>query len=76
MNTTQIGVDLAKSVFEVAVSHIPGRVHALGAPGRPRRSLPRRSAHLGPRPPAPQRPQHRCRGPREQTRPRLLARLA
>ncbi len=27
MNTTQIGVDLAKSVFEVAVSHIPGRVH-------------------------------------------------
>jgi transposase len=27
MNTTQIGVDLAKSVFEVAVSHAPGRVH-------------------------------------------------
>lgn len=27
MNTTQIGVDLAKSVFEVAVSHEPGRVH-------------------------------------------------
>ena len=27
MNTTQIGVDLAKSVFEVAVSHTPGRVH-------------------------------------------------
>jgi transposase len=28
MNTTQIGVDLAKSVFEVAVSRAPGRVHA------------------------------------------------
>jgi transposase len=27
MNTTQIAVDLAKSVFEVAVSHQPGRVH-------------------------------------------------
>lgn len=27
MNTTQIGVDLAKSVFEVAVSHTPGQVH-------------------------------------------------
>lgn len=27
MNTTQIGVDLAKSVFEVAVSHTPGHVH-------------------------------------------------
>ena len=27
MNTTQIGVDLAKAVFEVAVSHAPGRVH-------------------------------------------------
>lgn len=26
MNTTQIGVDLAKSVFEVAVSHAPGQV--------------------------------------------------
>ena len=28
MNDTQIGVDLAKSVFEVAISHEPGRVHA------------------------------------------------
>lgn len=27
MNTTQIGVDLAKSVFEVAISQQPGRVH-------------------------------------------------
>lgn len=27
MHTTQIAVDLAKSVFEVAVSHEPGRVH-------------------------------------------------
>lgn len=27
MKTTQIGVDLAKSVVEVAVSHQPGRVH-------------------------------------------------
>lgn len=27
MNTTQVAVDLAKSVFEVAVSHKPGRVH-------------------------------------------------
>jgi transposase len=27
MNTTYIAVDLAKSVFEVAVSHAPGRVH-------------------------------------------------
>lgn len=27
MNTTHIAVDLAKSVFEVAVSHAPGRVH-------------------------------------------------
>ena len=27
MNTTQVAVDLAKSVFEVAVSHRPGRVH-------------------------------------------------
>jgi len=26
MKTTQIGIDLAKSVFEVAVSHAPGRV--------------------------------------------------
>lgn len=26
MNSTQIGIDLAKSVFEVAVSHSPGRV--------------------------------------------------
>jgi transposase len=26
MKTTQIGIDLAKSVFEVAVSHVPGRV--------------------------------------------------
>jgi transposase len=28
MNTTHIGIDLAKSVFEVAVSHTPGRVDA------------------------------------------------
>jgi len=28
MKTTQIGLDLAKSVVEVAVSHQPGRVHA------------------------------------------------
>ncbi len=28
MNTTQVSVDLAKSVFQVAVSHAPGRVHA------------------------------------------------
>jgi transposase len=27
MNDTQIAVDLAKSVFQVAVSHAPGRVH-------------------------------------------------
>ena len=27
MNGTQIGIDLAKSVFEVAISHTPGRVH-------------------------------------------------
>lgn len=27
MNTTQVAVDLAKSVFQVAVSHEPGRVH-------------------------------------------------
>ena len=27
MNTTQVSVDLAKSVFQVAVSHSPGRVH-------------------------------------------------
>ena len=27
MNTTQVAVDLAKSVFEVAVSHRPGKVH-------------------------------------------------
>jgi transposase len=27
MNTTQISVDVAKSVFQVAVSHAPGRVH-------------------------------------------------
>ena len=27
MNTTQVSVDLAKSVFEVAVSHRPGHVH-------------------------------------------------
>ncbi|MGD2121599.1 MAG: transposase [Gemmatimonadota bacterium] len=26
MNTTQIAVDLAKSVFQVSVSHAPGRV--------------------------------------------------
>ncbi len=26
MNTTQVAVDLAKSVFEVAVSHRPGKV--------------------------------------------------
>ena len=26
MNTTQVAVDLAKSVFQVAVSHAPGRV--------------------------------------------------
>ncbi|HWO90000.1 MAG TPA: hypothetical protein VNL98_12715 [Gemmatimonadales bacterium] len=29
MNTTLIGVDLTKSVFEVAVSGAPGRVHEL-----------------------------------------------
>ncbi len=28
MNTTQVSVDVAKSVFQVAVSHAPGRVHA------------------------------------------------
>ena len=28
MNTTQVSVDVAKSVFQVAVSHSPGRVHA------------------------------------------------
>jgi len=27
MNTTQVSVDVAKSVFQVAVSHAPGRVH-------------------------------------------------
>ena len=27
MNTTQVSVDLAKSVFQLAVSHSPGRVH-------------------------------------------------
>lgn len=27
MNTTHVAVDLAKSVFQVAVSHAPGRVH-------------------------------------------------
>ena len=27
MNTTQVAVDLAKSVFEVAVSRRPGKVH-------------------------------------------------
>ncbi len=27
MNTTQVSVDVAKSVFQVAVSHSPGRVH-------------------------------------------------
>jgi len=27
MNTTQVAVDLAKSVFEIAVSHRPGKVH-------------------------------------------------
>jgi transposase len=27
MNTTQVSVDVAKSVFQVAVSHTPGRVH-------------------------------------------------
>ena len=26
MNTTRVGIDLAKSVFEVAVSRTPGRV--------------------------------------------------
>ena len=28
MNTTQLAIDLAKSVFEVAVSHHPGRIQA------------------------------------------------
>ncbi len=28
MNSTQVSVDVAKSVFQVAVSHVPGRVHA------------------------------------------------
>ena len=27
MNTTQVSVDVAKSVFQIAVSHAPGRVH-------------------------------------------------
>lgn len=27
MNTTQVSVDLAKALFQVAVSHTPGRVH-------------------------------------------------
>lgn len=27
MNTTHVAVDLAKSVFQVAVSHTPGRIH-------------------------------------------------
>jgi transposase len=38
MNTTHIGVDLAKSVFEVAISHTPGRVEA-------RQRLPRSRMH-------------------------------
>ena len=28
MNTTQVSVDVAKSVFQIAVSHAPGRVDA------------------------------------------------
>jgi len=36
MNTTLIAVDLAKSVFEVAVSHAPGRVHERHRLSRPR----------------------------------------
>jgi transposase len=38
MNTTRIGIDLAKSVFEVAVSRTPGRVDV-------RRRLPRSRMH-------------------------------
>jgi transposase len=38
MNTTQIGIDLAKSVFEVAISRTPGRVDA-------RERLPRSRMH-------------------------------
>ncbi len=38
MNTTRVGIDLAKSVFEVAVSHTPGRVDA-------RQRLPRSRMH-------------------------------
>ncbi|MEZ4424827.1 MAG: IS110 family transposase [Gemmatimonadota bacterium] len=49
MNTTQIGVDLAKSVFEVAVSQQPGRVqerHRLTRAQFPRFFADRPAAHV------------------------------